>query len=94
MAKTRKFRPIRCQKYLLHKNKWIKSCIYKKHMDKNTNKKIEKKFLIKKNHFYVFWHYLFKQLFFGVFASNFSVLDLDPMLKFLLRFIFFNFEDL
>jgi len=27
IAKTRKFRPFRCQKYFLHKNKWIKSCI-------------------------------------------------------------------
>ena len=37
------FRPFRCQKYFLHKNKWIKNCIIKKYTDKNTNKNIEKK---------------------------------------------------
>ena len=44
VAKTRIFRPFLCQKYFLHKNKWIKSNVYKKFTDKNSNKKIEKKF--------------------------------------------------
>ena len=32
------FRPFLCQKYFLNKNKWFKSCIYKKYTDKNSNK--------------------------------------------------------
>ena len=64
MPKIRKFQAFLGQKYFLHKNKWIKSCNYKKYTDKNSNKKIEKNFL--------------SNFFFGVLASNFSVLDIDP----------------
>ena len=53
--KHENFRPFLCQKYFLHQHKRIKSCIYTKYTDKSTNKKIEKSFKIKKNHFYVFW---------------------------------------